>query len=71
MVYTISENYNLGQLRAKPLAGQEYNVNHVNYRYCKVKPQSGEGEDYVTFIEKVSAMVEYSCRLISKNSFQL
>jgi len=65
MVYRTSENYNLGQLRAKLLATQEYSVNHVSYRYYKVKSQSREGEDGVTFIEKVSAMVEYSCRVIS------
>jgi hypothetical protein len=64
MVYTTSENYNLGQLRAKLLARQEYSVNHVSYRYYKVKSESREGEDDVTFIEKVSAMVEYSCRVI-------
>jgi hypothetical protein len=28
MVYDTSENYNLGQLRAKLLARQEYSVNH-------------------------------------------
>jgi hypothetical protein len=65
MVYHTSENYNLGQLRAKLLAAQEYSVNHVSYRYYKLKSQSKEGEDDVTFIKKVSAMVEYSCRVIS------
>jgi hypothetical protein len=63
MVYNIFENYNLGQLRVI-LPRQEYSVNHVSYRYYKVKSQSREGEDDVTFIEKVSAMVEYSCRVI-------
>ena len=65
MVYNTFENYNLGQLRAKLLATQVYSVDHVSYRYYKVKSQSREGEDDVTFIEKVSAMVEYSCRVIS------
>jgi hypothetical protein len=64
MVYDTSENYNLGQLRAKLLARQEYSVNHVSYRYYKVKSQSREGEDCVNFIEKVTAMFEYSCRVI-------
>jgi hypothetical protein len=64
MVYNTSENYNLGQLRAKLVARQEYGVNHVSYRYYEVKSQSSEGEDDVTFIEKVIAMVEYSCRVI-------
>jgi hypothetical protein len=40
MVYNTSENYNLGQLRAKLLATQEYSVNHASYRYYKVKSQS-------------------------------
>lgn len=62
MVYNTFENYNLGHLRAK-LATQEYSVNHIRYRYYKVKSQSRE-EDDVTFIEKVSAMVEYNCREI-------
>jgi len=56
MVYNTSENYNLGQLRAKLLARQEYSVNHVSYRYSKLKSQSREGEDDVTFIDKVSAI---------------
>ena len=64
MVYHTSENYNLGQLRAKLLARQEYSVNHVSYRYYKVKSQSREGEDDVTFIEKVSATVECSYMFI-------
>ena len=64
MVYNTSEHHNLGQLRAELLAREENSVNHLNDRYYKVKSQSREGEDDVTFIEKVSAMVEYSCRVI-------
>ena len=56
MVYNTSENYNLGQLRAKLLAREEYSVNYVSYRYSKLKSQSREGEDDVTFIDKVSAI---------------
>ena len=63
MVYNTFENYNLGQLRAKLLAAQEYSVNHVSYRYAKLKSQSREEEDDVTFIDKVQ-LVEYSCRVI-------
>lgn len=59
MVYNTFENDNLGQLRTK-LATQEYSVNHIRYRYCKVKSHSREKDD-ATFTEKVSAMVEYNC----------
>jgi hypothetical protein len=56
MVYN-TENYNLGHLRAKLLARQEYSVNYVSYRYSKLKSESREEEeDDVTFIDKVSAI---------------
>jgi hypothetical protein len=55
LVSSSSENYNLGQLRTKLLARQEYSVNHVSYRFSKLKLQSRE-EDDVTLIDKVSAI---------------
>jgi hypothetical protein len=62
MVYNTFENYDLGQSRAR-LATQEYSVNHIRYRYYKVKSQPRE-ENGVNFIEKVSAMVDYNRRII-------
>jgi hypothetical protein len=62
LVYNTFENYNLVQSTAR-LATQEFSVNHIRYRYYKVKSQPGE-EDGVTFIEKVSAMVDHNHRVI-------
>ena len=42
MVYSTPEHYNLGQLRAERIAGEENSVNHVNDRYYKAKSQSGK-----------------------------
>jgi hypothetical protein len=58
MVYHTSENYNLGRSREKLLTKHEYDVNHVSYRYYNVKSRSREGEEDVTFIDNLTAMVE-------------
>jgi len=50
LVYNTFENYNLVQSTAR-LATQEFSVNHIRYRYYKVKSQPGE-EDGVTFMRK-------------------
>jgi hypothetical protein len=53
MVYNTFENYDLGQLRTKLLARQQYSLNHVNCRDSKLKSQSRkEGYD-VTFVHNV------------------
>jgi hypothetical protein len=66
MVYNTFENYDLGLLKAKLLAIQEYSVDQLSYRYYKVKSQFREEENDVTFFEKVNkCKVEYSCRVVS------
>jgi hypothetical protein len=66
MVYNTFENYDLGLLKAKLFARQEYSIDHVSYRYYKLKSQFREGVNDVTFFEKVSkCKVEYSCRIVS------
>jgi hypothetical protein len=53
MVYNTFENYDLGQLRTKLLARQQFSLNHVNYRDSKLKSQSRKEEYDVTFVHSV------------------
>ena len=50
MVYNTFENYDLGQLRTKLLARQQY---HVNCRDSKLKSQSRKEEYDITFVHNV------------------
>ena len=52
MIYNTSENYDLGQLRAKLVARQEYSVNHLSYRYYEVKSQSLGKEKMMSLLSR-------------------